>query len=303
MLAMFLVMSSASSPGNSFSPVNSSNMTAAAEKRSLRDVERVAARLLGRHVAPLAHHLARSGRRAARRSAAATAMPKSAIFTSPAREIRMFDGETSRCTTLCWCAKSSPRMISIAMWSAAGMRDQPALVLELAQQRGQVEAVDVLHRDEQRLADAAEVEDLDDVGVAQLDRDLGLGDEARLELGVARQLGQDPLDREGLLEPVRAVGLGEEHLGHAADRDAVQHLIAFGAGELSGGHGQTLGYSMEVKWYGEGRSAASLLASLLATALALPAAAGPAANRGAQRRPGRGRRRARRARPARANDR
>jgi hypothetical protein len=41
-----------------------------------------------------------------------------------------------------------------------------------------------------------------------------------------RKLGQDPLDRERLLEAVRAVGLGEEHLGHAADRNAVQHVVA-----------------------------------------------------------------------------
>ena len=36
MPSMFLMMSSASSPGNSFSPVNSSNITEAAENRSLR---------------------------------------------------------------------------------------------------------------------------------------------------------------------------------------------------------------------------------------------------------------------------
>ena len=139
----------------------------------------------------------------------------------------MFDGDTSRWTTLWLCAKSSARMISIAMWNAAGSGTRRPSSLNLRSSAREVEAVDVLHRDEQRLADAAEVEHLDDVRVRQPDRDLGLGDEPRRELGVARELGQDPLDRERLLEAVRAVGLREKHLRHAADRDAVQHVVAF----------------------------------------------------------------------------
>ena len=107
-----------------------------------------------------------------------------------------------------------------------GQRHRAALVLELAEHRGEVEAVDVLHRDEQRLADAAEVEHLDDVGVGQPDGDLGLGDEPGGELRIARQLGEDPLDRERLLEAVGAVRLGQEDLRHAADRDAVEDVIA-----------------------------------------------------------------------------
>ena len=118
-------------------------------------------------------------------------------------------------------------MISIAMWNAAGSGTRRFSSLNLRSSAREVEAVDELHRDEQRLADPAEVEHLDDVGVGQPDRDLGLGDEPRGELGVARQLGQDPLDRERLLEAVGAVGLGQEHLRHAADRDAVQDVVAF----------------------------------------------------------------------------
>ena len=106
-------------------------------------------------------------------------------------------------------------------------RQQALLVLELAEELGEVEPVDELHRDEQRLADPAEVEHLDDVRVGQPDGDLCLGDEPGLELGVPGELGQDPLDREGLLEAVGAVGLGQEHLGHPADRDAVQDVVAF----------------------------------------------------------------------------
>jgi hypothetical protein len=108
-----------------------------------------------------------------------------------------------------------------------GQGQEALVVLEPAEEHREIEPVDVLHRDEQGVADPAEVEDLDDVRVGQLDRYLGLGDEPRRELGVARELGQDPLDREGLLEAVRPVGLGQEHLGHAADRDAVEHVIAF----------------------------------------------------------------------------
>ena len=104
--------------------------------------------------------------------------------------------------------------------------DLTVLVLEPAQQRGEVEAVDELHRDEQRFADPAEIEHLDDVGVRQANRDLGLGDEASGKLGIAGEVGQDALDRERLLEAVCAVRLGEEHLRHAADRDAVQHVVA-----------------------------------------------------------------------------
>ena len=44
-------------------------------------------------------------------------------------------------------------------------QQQALLVLELAEQLGEVEPVDVLHRDEQRFPDAAEVEHLDDVRV------------------------------------------------------------------------------------------------------------------------------------------
>ena len=52
-------------------------------------------------------------------SAAARAIPKSAIFTSPSRDSRMFEGEMSLCTTRRACATSSPLHISIATCMAA----------------------------------------------------------------------------------------------------------------------------------------------------------------------------------------
>src|SRR3954467_5747192 len=81
-------------------------------------------------------------------------------------------------------------------------RDLEASVLESAQQRGEIEAVDVLHGDEQRLADASKVEDLNDVGVGQAHGDLGLGNEPFGKLWIAGELGEDALDRDLLLEPV-----------------------------------------------------------------------------------------------------
>src|SRR5688572_17435036 len=62
----------------------------------------------------------------------------------------------------------------------------PVLYLE------EILAPDELHRDEVALADAAELEDLADVRVRQLARDLRLVDEHRDEVAVLRHRGQDP---------------------------------------------------------------------------------------------------------------
>ena len=89
----------------------------------------------------------------------------------------------------------------------------------------QVLAPDVLHRDEVRVVDAAELEDLADVGVVELARDLRLIDEHLDEVGVLGHRRQDPLDREDLLEAFDAEGLGLEDLGHAADADAFEQQV------------------------------------------------------------------------------
>ena len=80
----------------------------------------------------------------------------------------------------------------------------------------QVPAVDVLEGDEVAVVDFAEVEDLGDVGVLQLHRDLRLVDEHRDELFVLRDARQDALERDDALEALDADGLGLEYLGHAS---------------------------------------------------------------------------------------
>ena len=76
-----------------------------------------------------------------------------------------------------------------------------------------------------RVVDAAELEDLTDVGVVQLAADLGFIDEHLDEVGVLRHRRQDPLDGEDLLEAFDAERLGLEYLGHAANADALEQDV------------------------------------------------------------------------------
>ena len=80
----------------------------------------------------------------------------------------------------------------------------------------QVLAPDVLHRDEVRAVDATELEDLADVRVRELTRDLRFIDEHLDEIAILAHRGQDSLDRDDLLEALDAVRLGLEDLRHAA---------------------------------------------------------------------------------------
>jgi hypothetical protein len=188
-------------------------------------VERVAARLLRRHVAPLAHHAleTRSGVLVRLRGNRDPEVGDLHLARARDQDVRRRDVAVHHVVAVREVERSHDLDRDV---ERRRQRQLALLVPELVEHRGEVEPVDELHRDEQRLADAAEVEDLDHVGVRQLHRDLGLGDEPRLELGIPRELGEDPLDRQRLLEAVRAVRLGQEDLGHAADRNAVQHLVA-----------------------------------------------------------------------------
>ena len=85
--------------------------------------------------------------------------------------------------------------------------------------------MDVLHGDEVALVDLPEVEDLHDVRVGEAGHHLGLVHEHVHELLVVGEVGQDALDRQGLLEARDAAALGLEHLGHAPDRDPVEELV------------------------------------------------------------------------------
>ena len=96
---------------------------------------------------------------------------------------------------------------------------QPILDLE------QILAPDVLHRDEVRTVDAAELEDLADVRVRELAGDLRFIDEHLDEVAVLAHRRQDPLDGDHLLEAFDAIALGLEDLGHAADADAIEQQV------------------------------------------------------------------------------
>ena len=62
----------------------------------------------------------------------------------------------------------------------------------MRERAAQVAALDVLEREEVLVADAADLEDLRDVDVLELDRDLRLVDEARDELRVGGEVRQGP---------------------------------------------------------------------------------------------------------------
>jgi hypothetical protein len=89
----------------------------------------------------------------------------------------------------------------------------------------QVLAPDVFHRDEVRAVDATELEDLADVRVRELTRDLRLIDEHLDEVAVLAHRGQDSFDRDDLFESLDAVGLGLEDLRHASDADAIEKQV------------------------------------------------------------------------------
>ena len=68
------------------------------------------------------------------------------------------------------------------MNSARSTGSRCLLLAEQRERAAQVAALDVLEREEVLVADAADLEDLRDVDVLQLDRDLRLVDEPRDEL-------------------------------------------------------------------------------------------------------------------------
>ena len=86
----------------------------------------------------------------------------------------------------------------------------------------QVTPVDVLESDVVATVDDAEIEDLRDVGVVELDGELGLLDEHADELFVLRDVRQDALDGDQTFEALDAERLRSEHLGHPADVDPLE---------------------------------------------------------------------------------
>ncbi len=91
--------------------------------------------------------------------------------------------------------------------------------------RAQVPARHVLHRDVVRALVLPELVDVHHVRVAQLNADPRLVDEHRDELFILRHRGEDLLDRDELLEALDPERLGDEHLRHSTDVDALEEEV------------------------------------------------------------------------------
>ena len=164
----------------------------------------------------------------------ARAMPKSQTLTSPSNETSRFDGDTSRCTMpsgLPVVVGAAVRVVeplsaSRTTWSASSKGSGTFALRAAPEQIVEVEALDVLHRDEEALVLAPEVEDLHHVRVAQARRELRLVDQHLAEGRVARELRQDLLHDA---EP-RGAELGllarQVDLGHPAFADEVEQGVA-----------------------------------------------------------------------------
>ena len=88
-----------------------------------------------------------------------------------------------------------------------------------------VGALDVLHHDEIRAVDPAQVENLHDVLVVEQNRELCLVDQHRDELFVLRVLRMNQLERDRLLEATHALGRRDKHFGHAPRRQPANELV------------------------------------------------------------------------------
>ena len=100
-----------------------------------------------------------------------------------------------------------------------------AMLAQTIKDAAQVAPVDVLEGDEVRVVHFAEIEDLGDVCVLQLHRNLRLVDEHRDELFILGDVGKDALERDDPLKALHAHDLGLEHLGHAPNVDAFKEVV------------------------------------------------------------------------------
>ena len=94
------------------------------------------------------------------------------------------------------------------------------------QQRADVLAVDVLHRDEVLAGRLADVVDLHDVLVMQRGGDARLVEEHPDEALIPRVLGADPLEHDVALEAFDAVASPEQDVRHPARRQVLQHHVS-----------------------------------------------------------------------------
>ena len=145
----------------------------------------------------------------------------------------MFDGVTSRCTTPISCRPGGQR-VRVVKAGRHLLRDvrprstEPSAPwrAEHAHHGRQVLAVQVLHGQEVRAADLAEVVDLHDVRVVQQRRQPRLVAEHPDQLGRVRLLGADALDDEDAAEALHPLRHRPEDLRHPAAPDALDQVVA-----------------------------------------------------------------------------
>ena len=190
---------------------------------SLRTVAPLPRELLRRHVG----RRPATCRRPAVSSVAATASPKSVMRTRPRPSIMTLAGFRSRCSTPRSCAAASPAQSCRAISSALSFGE----IADALQQRRQVLAVDVLHRQEVLPVDLADVVDAADVRMRELPRDADFGEEALAADRIARQRARQELQRDRLseLEVVGAVDLA-----HAAAAEQADDAVAVGEDDAGG---------------------------------------------------------------------
>ena len=85
--------------------------------------------------------------------------------------------------------------------------------------------MNVLECDEVRTVFFAQVEDLSDVCVVQLNGNFCLIDEHLDEVFVLSDIRKNPFDGNESLEALYAELLGTKHLGHTADVDALKKVV------------------------------------------------------------------------------
>ena len=91
-----------------------------------------------------------------------------------------------------------------------------APLLDTLDERFEIAPVDELHHQEIRLVGDPDIEDLDDVGVLQIQGQLGLVQEHLDELFVLREIRQNALDRDVFLESLKRLSYAAKDLGHTA---------------------------------------------------------------------------------------
>ena len=210
-------------------PVSSSNRTAPSEKMSVRRSSGACIACSGDMYERFPLRLPtteRSWRRLAR--------PKSDSFTSPASEMRTFDGVTSRWMRPSGCP-SCPLQLVREVQPLRQLRgdvqrqhlgDDLAHRGDLLDDHAQVVALDELQHDEVlAVLGDPEVVNLHDVAVRERRVDARLGEQHLDEALVLREVREDPLDGDELLEAFGRDDAAFEDLGHAAHGDQLEQLV------------------------------------------------------------------------------